>query len=209
MQVKSVMLNTLKFSSHNPPERTRKDSLNLKRLVQSLEKVGLQYPILIDKKDEQTVIDGHRRVAAARLLGWDSIPALFTSNDDVERIYAEVNAESRPLGGHENLRVWLKRPNAVADQLRKRLEAHEETFGRQLLIRTADHGYAPTIFCVVILAARYVGHADDTVFLTRCLKWCLKHRNPHYVRAYIRMGNSPKALYRLVMSGKNLTIAAR
>src|SRR5262249_39646537 len=53
-------------------QRHRKDLGDLDSLVESLETVGLLHPVVIDPEDR--LIAGQRRLEAAKLLGWKTIP---------------------------------------------------------------------------------------------------------------------------------------
>ncbi len=55
-------------------ERMRKDIGNLQSLQDSLSRVGLLHPIIIDTNDR--LIAGMRRLEAARRLDWDTIDVL-------------------------------------------------------------------------------------------------------------------------------------
>lgn len=54
-------------------KRVRQDMGDLKQLMESLQEYGLMNPIIVNKKNE--LIAGHRRLEAARLLGWQLIDA--------------------------------------------------------------------------------------------------------------------------------------
>lgn len=58
------------------PRQFHRATGNLQALVDSMASIGQQVPILVD--DVYQVVDGERRLAAARILGWDTISCLAT-----------------------------------------------------------------------------------------------------------------------------------
>ncbi len=61
------------ISSIKVKQRFRKDLGDIKALAQSIQKVGLLHPVVLNEKHE--LIAGQRRIAACRALGWEKIPA--------------------------------------------------------------------------------------------------------------------------------------
>lgn len=71
-------------------KRVRKTLGDLTPLAESLRKHGLLNPIVITPKHE--LIAGHRRLEAARQLGWETIPARIVDQDDeVELMELELD----------------------------------------------------------------------------------------------------------------------
>lgn len=208
MEIKRVKLTDLKFANYNPKSRTAKESLKLKKLVASMQRVGLLYPILVsDKKD---VIDGHRRICAARQLGWEDIPAIVANGDsEIEDLYGQVNANSLQLSARERLAVWLKNPNAVTEQVREKYEVIEANYGRQLMVRASEFGASASLFNTCEDICDYVGHANEEVFRTKVANWLIRHRNPRMARYYMNLGQPPKKLYHAIMEGRPLAKQVR
>lgn len=70
--------------------RVRKDPGEIGELVESMRRLGLLQPIVIDA--ENRLIAGFRRLQAARELGWESIEArLVDVQDAKERVMMEVD----------------------------------------------------------------------------------------------------------------------
>lgn len=91
-------------------ERRRKDMGDLDELARSLEQCGLIQPIVID--DDGRLVAGGRRLAAAKLLGWQEIDCrLFGTLSDIERreIELEENIRRKDLlpGERDDLIVEL------------------------------------------------------------------------------------------------------
>lgn len=119
-------------------ERIRKDMGDLEPLVDSIEKVGLINPIVID--ENSNLVAGFRRLEACRRLGWEEIEVKivnvdgnqmtlldvelaenfyrkdFTSEEILagEKRRAEILEASREKGLFERFSLWLKRLFAPA-----------------------------------------------------------------------------------------------
>jgi len=70
-------------------ERVRKDIGDLAQLMESMQTHGQFSPIIITRKNE--LIVGHRRLLAAKRLGWYTIDAVCVDRDsDVEKLEMEL-----------------------------------------------------------------------------------------------------------------------
>src|SRR4051794_34163023 len=112
-QFREVAVDRLRSSPFNPPHRTKR----IADLIRSMGMVEMIFPIMVSK--DYVVIDGHRRVAAAKRLGWKTVPAVISVRDAAE-IYAHVNGAVRKMAGNDALNVYLKNPEAVVPWLRSR-----------------------------------------------------------------------------------------
>jgi N6-adenosine-specific RNA methylase IME4 len=73
-------LTSLEVSSIVVGKRQRQDLGDLGGLMQSMRDLGLLHPIVLDSKHK--LISGERRLAAARALGWHSLPVTIAHNLD-------------------------------------------------------------------------------------------------------------------------------
>jgi hypothetical protein len=94
--IHQIKLDVLKPAKHNPLDRTTPAAT--KRLKESIMRVGMLYPILINDKME--IIDGHRRCACARELEWQTIPAIVRTGDQGD-LWNEVTRTPRRLSNRE------------------------------------------------------------------------------------------------------------
>lgn len=62
-------------------DRVRKDMGDLQSLADSIKAHGLLHPVVVKK--DKTLVAGHRRVEAARLLGWKEIPVTVVDVADL------------------------------------------------------------------------------------------------------------------------------
>jgi len=202
--LKRMPISALKGASHNPKSRTDFKSAALRRLRASIEKIGLIYPIAIDKAN--TVIDGHRRLMACKMLGWAEVPVLVVPNEDHAEVYAEVNANSEVMSGLQILQVYLQEPTAVAERSRRALERYEEAFGRAAMRRLIKAKLSYHTLGVVQRIARYVDDESDA-FLGKTLDYLIEKRNGRIVRSYMTLKQPPSDLWETINKNKNLELS--
>lgn len=87
-------------------------------LVESIREIGLLQPITVYTPDDATaeLVAGAHRLEAARQLGWEWIPAIFITCDELRREMAEID---------ENLIRAELGPSQRASQVARRKEIHE------------------------------------------------------------------------------------
>lgn len=111
------------------PHNVRRDLGDLRSLVASIRRFGVMQPVVVERYGDMLRLRaGHRRVAAARLAGLRSVPAVVhgLALDDYEWIVSSVheNAQRRDLDHVERLRAV----EAMRDQGAS-WEAVAEAFG--------------------------------------------------------------------------------
>lgn len=62
--------------------------LQIKKIRQSIEKFGFRFPILLNNKEERTIVAGHGRFLAAKELDYKQIPCFFADDMSEEQITA-------------------------------------------------------------------------------------------------------------------------
>ena len=103
-QVRLLPLEDLDISELNV--RRREITADLDELAKSLDRFGLQQPIVVAPKGERfAVVVGQRRYLAAKQLGWDQMPALVLSQP-LDRIQATIfslseNIQRRDLSAQD------------------------------------------------------------------------------------------------------------
>jgi len=74
--VVEIDITSIESNPAQPKSRIKFSALELANLADSIKKVGLNNPVIVVKNgDNHTLIAGHRRVAAAKKLGWTTIEA--------------------------------------------------------------------------------------------------------------------------------------
>ena len=109
-QVQFLPIADLDLSEFNV--RRTEITAELDELAKSLNRFGLQQPIVVAPKGNRfAIVIGQRRYLAAKQLGWDQIPALVLSKP-LERIHATIfslseNIQRRDLSGRDKAEACL------------------------------------------------------------------------------------------------------
>lgn len=200
VRLRRVALADLKLATFQPKKRASAE--NTRKLQKSIEEIGLIYPVAINEKNE--LIDGHRRAAVAKALGWSDIPAIVVAGER-DAIYADVNATARKMSGNESLQVYLVNPAAVSMVVRRHLTAAEESLGRALLAKIAKAGSSISLYRRARDVAGYLEKAEDDQFLRRVVQWMLKHRLQRVIYSAVLAHVAPQVIERAIMRDRPLT----
>lgn len=111
--VKTVTIRSLKTSCLQPSGRI--SPRRLKALCHSIEVDGLKLPPVIDR--HRNIIDGHRRIEAARELGVKSIQCIVLTDDVASTLTIALNAGgvTRSWNGRDKLESWQRSPKSFRD----------------------------------------------------------------------------------------------
>lgn len=195
--LKKVAIKTLANAKWNPGSRIK----NIKPLVASIVRVGLLYPVLITKDNK--IIDGHRRIAAAKSLGWEEIPVIVVAGNQAE-MFAEVNSQKKSLTGNQTLQVYLTEPAAVGARARVHLTELEETCGRAMVERMARDGFSLATWN---MATRIAQDAEQEGMVGKILRWLMKYRCAHLVHRAMQAGTAPSKLIAAVKNDKPIRVS--
>jgi DNA modification methylase len=89
-KVELVQIASLYPSKNNPRTHSAKQ---LRQIARSIESFGFNNPVLVDQNNQ--IIAGHGRVAAAKLLGYDTVPTLRIEHLSDEEKRAYIIADNR------------------------------------------------------------------------------------------------------------------
>lgn len=195
---KIVAITTLKGAPHNPKGRT--EAARIRSLRKSMEELGLIYPVLVDGDNQ--IIDGHRRVAAAKALGWKDI-SVVQIEGNAEHIYAQVNATAQKMNGNDALGIWLKNPEAVTPRAQKTFEGVEKSIGRKLLIRIYNEGHSIRMYRIAARIAAATGPRTAERILD-IVVWLLEFKSFDAVEKILSTGSSVELILKAVKSKKPL-----
>ncbi len=127
-----VLINDIKIK-----KRVRKDLGDLEMLKDSLKRYGLMNPITINSQYE--LVAGHRRLEAAKALGWSTIDAIMVDSKDkllLLELELEENVQRKPftddelLEGYEALEK-LRNPSFFAKIFMKLRGLFEKVFDKK------------------------------------------------------------------------------
>lgn len=191
-----VPLKLLKESPWNPANRISPQAI--RDLKDSLDAIGLLHPVSITK--DKQIIEGHRRVAAAKALGWKEIECNIIDGDPAT-VYASVNVTSRKMGGNDALGVWLKNPMALCHKQRVPMERMKERLGIGLVEKIYNQGLSIRVYHTALRISRYCDERTDET-LKAIVSWLLEFAVIGQVMKAMEAGESPALILKAVRSQK-------
>lgn len=200
-----VPVKRIKAAPFNPADRTEQKKLRkLVAAIKALEEVLV--PLIVNSATYE-LIDGHRRLAAARVLGMTHVPAIVRpmTEEEARRAYAAINSTGLRTSANESLQVWLQEPTAVDRKYSELFSDMVEAIGSQLVRRMARQGNSPRLFTTAKRLARYCS-IDSRQFLGKALVWLMEHSSARQVEIAMAVGQPASVLARAVNSGKPLTV---
>ena len=112
------MSETVRISDINVEGRYRRDMGDIEGLARSMMDVGLLHPVVVTP--DLRLIAGERRILAARLLGWDTIPVRVVDLADVVRGEWAENANRKDFTPSEAVAIGRALEPAERDAARER-----------------------------------------------------------------------------------------
>src|SRR5580692_4901221 len=94
-------ISKIKAAPWNPKGRIAEKRLG--KLLASIEDIGLVYPVVVD--ESMNLVDGHRRLACAKKLGWTMIPTISVTSEFLHA-YGSVQANQEKLTGNDLIGVY-------------------------------------------------------------------------------------------------------
>ncbi len=124
---------TLPIDSIVIGERVRKDMGDIAGLAKSIKRSGLLHPVVV--KRDGTLVAGHRRIEAARKLGWAEIPVTEIDVEDLLSAERDENAERKDFTPSEAVAIG----RLIEEQERPRAAERKRENGRRTCaIRNGD-----------------------------------------------------------------------
>jgi hypothetical protein len=189
----------------NPPGRTdlNDPSSGLRQLVKSIADHGLgQFPVVND----ETVVEGNRRVRAALLLELSEIPVLYRK-DATSGTYAELNATQRAHSPAQKVFTWLLDPSAVTYGMNRRIMKVVGEVGLSVVEQvTARRMNVLSLFYWATRAYDYCqpNPAMRRKFLVMAIRVQAKFNEQKAMRDWVEQKRSPVTLLNRVLAGKSI-----
>lgn len=165
--IKELRVSVIKGAEYNPEDRVK--GVGIHELADSMSRIGLIYEIVVDEKN--VLIDGHRRVAAAKLLEWPTIMAKVMPSEQRDAIYGQVNFTAKKMVGRDSLGVWLQNKEAVSPKQASEFAKMEAHIGRKLVSRIFKEGLSARVWKTAIAIGKYIQLED----ITKIVEWLLDH----------------------------------
>ena len=110
-------MSTLPLDSIVIGERVRKDMGDIAGLAESIKKHGLMHPVVV--KSDKTLVAGHRRIEAVKVLGWSEVPVTQIDVADLLSAERDENEQRKGFSPTEAVEIGRmieeqERPKAAA-----------------------------------------------------------------------------------------------
>lgn len=202
LKVEDIATDSLEPSRVQPPWRTA-DGPALRDLAGDIERNGLANPPIVARIGKRFVlIDGHRRLAACILLGFESIKCRVFSAANVaeaEARFASINRPTRRLTARDALYGWANAtdrtaflaevPNGQAVAIRQ----FAKLFGDTRATELGKAGAEPSVANRVQLACRVLALYGQVPSASSIGEWILKHHGSHTVLCVATLGRKREA----------------
>jgi ParB family transcriptional regulator, chromosome partitioning protein len=185
--IRNIRLSLIDDNSLNP--RLKYDEQEIRKLSTSLSSSGLLSPVRLRKKGKRyELVFGHRRVRAARLLGWKTIRAEVCSLSDEEMVIHSVseNIARNDLSDFEkaksflNLKTQFNKTHTEIGRLVGYSEAHVTNFLRMLDLfdetKLRDHEIPDSVYELTEHQARVLLRIQNEEDRMRALKMALSEK---------------------------------
>ncbi len=113
-------------------ERVRRDMGDLQHLAASMREHGLLHPVVVTP--DGVLVAGHRRIEAARLLGWTEVATTVTGVADMLAAERDENAERKDFTPSEAVAIG----RLIEDQHREKIAAQKSAMARQNVAKRKD-----------------------------------------------------------------------
>tara|TARA_R100001594_G_scaffold89766_3_gene124204 strand:- start:3756 stop:4529 length:774 start_codon:yes stop_codon:yes gene_type:complete len=158
-----VRVNELSGSRLNPTIRTTKQSL--KSLKTNLVTKGQLEPITIEARNNgiMKIINGHRRTACFKQLGWEFIDAIILENNhsDYDETFTALHSSSLKITTVQECERWLKGAKSISSNARGKILQLQgqlgKTVARSVISRCVEINKSPgTIGAAIRMYADYI-----------------------------------------------------
>jgi hypothetical protein len=196
----------IKVARFNPARRIDRNSLT--GLLLSIRQHGILEPLAI--ASDLTLADGHRRLAAAKLLDLPNVPVAIYKETALSApsLWVVLNSETMNLTPAQ----WLAAVDAglpldtpgFPDPLKRRIEQLVTLIGKEGMSRLVEQGRSPLIIDSAIRIANYCGRRADDGFFKSAVLWLVEVGNAFSVKAAIGEGIPADLLEEAVSQGHEL-----
>lgn len=206
-EILNVSVESIIPAPFNPVDRTTLRQLS--KLKASIEEYGILQPLLITNNNE--LIDGHRRLECAKLLGITTVPCVIT-NVGRDVAFVEVNTTGKTISLSDDIEIYLS-GGALPRRSRKEILTLESIYGKDGLSVFVDNKLSPrATLQAVAQVSTYLKEKNPTlepVDKTRARKiidWIIENKLKFRIRLAISMRINPKVLIDCIDNNKPIPL---
>lgn len=199
MKLLQVKPSALIAANYNPEIRTWKKELNA--LLLSIKEHGILNPILVDS--EMNVIDGHRRLACARLLKLATIPIVVSDTKlTKDECYETINTTARKMSANEMIYVYVK-GGRVPAKIEKRIKHLENILGSSELKKLGNKYISISVLSQGTKVSNFCNDKSPK-FMKDAILWIVKHKQSYKVRKAMEDGVAKVSLKKAIVNDRPL-----
>jgi hypothetical protein len=196
--IEYVPIASITSAPFNPSTRT--ELRVMKKMVESIKSVGILVPLIITKDNE--LADGHRRLTAAKMLEYESVPVIRIDMD-LGTLWSECN---KPIMAPVS-RTWMEAVGLglevenVPQKIREQIVELKRVVGTRTFNRLVENHRSTHILTMAKSVARYCGDETDG-FLKKVIIWFEDCQQQFAVRRAMAENCPPEIINNSVMSGR-------
>lgn len=210
MEVRMVSVTELKCASFNPENRTTTSAIS--DLVRSIARKGILQPLLVARSDDGlTIVDGHRRTAAAVALGIDQVP-IMEVDGAVAELWVEANHATKAVNG----KAWMVAainglpPELLPTRYRKAYESVSRWFADEVDL-LQEQAWSPSLVELTIRLVAYIKNAgiakedNADAMCRRVILWATELCQVQLMRSAVVLQFPAEAVWKAISAGERLT----
>lgn len=199
MKLQQTKTTKLVPAKYNPSIRVEKK--HIKSLMASIKDNGILYPILVDRR--MNVIDGHRRLACAKLLKINTVPVVISDSDiSNDKCYETINTTARKMSPSEMIYVYVS-GGVVPAKIRNKIKKLDEIIGLHELKRLGNKFVSIDILSTGKKIGKYCKD-ESSNFIKTAILWAVRHKQTYQVRRAIEDSTKPAILKKAIQSDRPL-----
>lgn len=207
MKVVSIPIVSLRPAPYNPKGRLADGPISA--LANSVAAYGILQPIQVSTNGDGVydIIDGHRRVKAARMAGHKDVPAIVTKHRfSQQTMYQELSGPAmRKISNAEYMEVYvLGGRDAVPQNTLREIRALEYIVGEKGLKKLVECGASSRLIDDVRRVSNYVGKDDDLAWQKKFAFYAARYRQAWRARQAVRAGVDPKLILKCVEANESI-----
>ena len=177
----------------NPPERT--EAVKIRDLQKSIKEHGVLVDLLVTA--DMSLVDGHRRYAAAKALGITTVPVKVVEGEYKE-LWAEVNATQRRPNGRGWMHVALQGAPIKDGVTKRHYDLLVDLIGQEGVRWLIQRRVSPGIWDACRRVALYAGRTEDREFMRKTVFWLVDHKAQLLINSAIDTGIAPGFLVQAI-----------
>ncbi len=185
----------------NPSRRTSKNAVA--GLVRSMRESGFWWYMPLVLGRDGLLADGHRRLAAARILKLTEVPCVRVDKA-ADVLWAEINGRRRTVSRSETLEAVTLGLEVVPEDHSVKVAEFLRVVGIDNAKQSYMIGVSPSILDWARKLARYIGFDGDDEMIGKCVCWLRKHQMQRRARSAMDAEMDPSTIFGYIIGDSPL-----